>query len=185
MYAPDASVLTWLADHRTGWATKLSSLLMSASTSVPVVGALVLLAAAVIVMRHQWAAAVVVVSAAVAAVVVTGVLKAMIGRPRPPAGLALVHANGFSMPSTDGALTAAAALALLLVTNWPTRKARRWGTAVLCAAVLLVGVCLVYLGAHWPSDVLAGWAVGALTAFGCHRAYRSIVRRLPSGPATA
>lgn len=182
VFAPDVSVLTWLAGHRTGWATRLSSWLMSASGSVPVVGGLLVLAAAYVVFRRRWSTAVVVGSAAFGAVVVTGALKALIGRPRPPAELALVTARGFSMPSTDGALTAAAALALLLVTGWSTRNLRRAGAAVLAVAVVFVGVCLVYLGAHWPSDVLAGWAVGALVAWGCDRGYRWMRHRGAGAP---
>ncbi len=179
MFAPDVSLLTWVAEHRTLWATKLSSLMLSASSSGPVIGALALLAVLFVVVRRRWASAIVVGSAAVTAVFLASALKVLIGRQRPPAALALVHAHGFSMPSTDGALTAAAALALLLVTAWPTQNARRAAAAGLGVAVVLVGACLVYLGAHWPSDVLAGWVVGALTAWTCYRVHRWISRRYP------
>lgn len=180
MFAPDVSVLTWMAEHRTTWATRVSSLLMSAGSSVPILGALALLALIFVAVRHWWTSAVVVASAAITAVVVTDVLKLLIGRERPPASLSLVHPGGFSMPSTDGALTSAAALALLLATTWSTRNARGAAAAGLGVVVVVIGVVLVYLGAHWPTDVLAGWVVGALASWGCHRAVGWTSRRRAS-----
>ena len=139
-----------------------------------------LLALIFVAVPRNWTTAVVVAAAAITAVVVTGIVTSPIGRERPPAWLSLVHAGGFSMPSRDGALTSAAALALLLATTWSTRNVRRAVTAGLGIAVVLIGV-RVYLGAHWPTDVLAGWAVGALASWAVTATFRG---RLGVGPAT-
>jgi hypothetical protein len=95
------------------------------------------------------------------------VLKEIIGRGRPPASAALIHAGGLSMPSTDAALTSAAAVALYLGLTWLDRGRRR-----LAGAALLVSAAALYFwlgGAWWlglallfaPDLAAAGFAFGS------------------------
>jgi undecaprenyl-diphosphatase len=91
------------------------------------------------------------------------VLKALYDRDRP----ALV-AHGsivYSQSFPSGHSTAAAATFLTLATVLASIEAKRrtkaliYGLAV--TGVIAVGFSRVYLGVHWPTDVLAGWALGA------------------------
>jgi len=81
---------------------------------------------------------------------------------RPPAAIWIGHYTGASFPSGHATQSAAfyAMLAIVLGAGLPVRRrAILWSAAAL--VVLVVGASRIYLGAHWLTDVLAGYALGA------------------------
>jgi membrane-associated phospholipid phosphatase len=111
---------------------------------------------------HRWLAAILLVaSIGIADLVSVRALKPVVARPRPCQQLRDVRAplecgSGKSFPSSHAADSAAAAT----VFAWALPRFSALGIVI--AAV--VGFSRVYLGEHWPSDVLAGWLLG--TAIG-------------------
>jgi len=97
---------------------------------------------------------------------VVTVLKEAFARPRPqlaPDGLFVYTASfpsGHAMVSAVVYLTLGALIARLA----PRTRLKLYIMTVAVILTGLVGFSRIYLGAHWPSDVLAGWAVGAAWA---------------------
>ena len=156
----------WVATHRFPLGDQVARGVMAAGSSLVVLAAAAFCCLTYVVVRRRYRLAAGVVLAVVVSMLVAELLKQFFGRSRPPASLALVHASGLSMPSTDAALTSAAAAALVLGLTWLQPRRRRLVGAVLAAGVIAIGLCLVYLGAHWPTDVLAGWALGIAAGAG-------------------
>lgn len=91
------------------------------------------------------------------AALITSLLKHLFARSRPNLWVALVHEASFSFPS--GHATASAVLsACVVVIAWQTRW--RWSVVVLGGVyTFVIGLSRLYLGVHYPSDVLGGWCI--------------------------
>lgn len=111
----------------------------------------------------------VLVLATVGALAASTLLKQSFDRDRPD--LVPHHSRVYtaSFPSGHAMLSASTYLTMgaLLARAQKRRRLKVYIIAVSAFLSLIVGISRVYLGVHWPSDVLAGWAAGTAWALGC------------------
>jgi undecaprenyl-diphosphatase len=120
----------------------------------------------------------------VAAAVIGGqllslVLKRGYARPRPDLVPHASFVYTSSFPSGHAMMSAVTYLTLgaLLARAVPRRREKAFVVAWAVALAALTGVSRVYVGVHWPTDVLAGWALGASWAVACWLAADLLERR--------
>lgn len=185
----DRPVASFVAAHRTG---ALTTVMRAASSAGgPLVLAAVTVAVGVVlgIAWRRWAPVLVAGVTVAGNSALTMTLKEAVGRSRPPLSGALAAADGYAFPSAHAA-TAAAAFGVVAwlcagpLRSWPGRVAVWAGAAMLTA---LVGISRVYLGVHWTTDVLGGWAFGDLWLAVVVTASAFVIRRSgsrePSGAA--
>lgn len=91
-------------------------------------------------------------------------IKAIVMRPRPDAEMFLIEQGGWSFPSGH-AITSMFFFGMLIwlirrnITNHRTANVL---TVLLAIPMILIGISRVYLGVHYPTDVLAGWCLGII-----------------------
>jgi undecaprenyl-diphosphatase len=68
-------------------------------------------------------------------------------------------------------------LGALLARSQERRRLKAWFLLIAASLTFMVGVTRVYLGVHWPTDVLAGWMAGATWALLCWLVARWMQRR--------
>ncbi len=130
-------------------------------------------------LQRKHASVVFLLGAVGSGIAVSSLAKAFFDRSRPdlvPHG-AYVHSasfpSGHSMMSAVVYLTLAAIMARTL----PRRVLRVYVMTLAIVLTVSVGISRVYLGVHWPTDVLAGWAGGAAWALGCAVVALALERR--------
>jgi membrane protein DedA with SNARE-associated domain/membrane-associated phospholipid phosphatase len=181
----DQPVLDWLVRHRSpGFTTAMKVATVFGSTAfalpVVVVFGLVLVVAPRLSTRSRTGGAgraqagpqrggsprpaLILAGAFLGAWALSGLMKTIVARPRPPVAVRLVAANSWSYPSGHAAQAMAfygcAAALLAAATNRWSTKATVWAGAVL--VIVAIGFSRLYLGVHWLTDVLGGYALGAV-----------------------
>lgn len=110
--------------------------------------------------RPNFTKAQTMVMASVAAVISINIMKLIVKRPRPELFEHLEKVNGYSFPSGHALATFViyGLAAYFLAESLPNR--RRLIFFITTVLLLLIGLSRLYLGVHWPSDVLGGWLIG-------------------------
>lgn len=105
--------------------------------------------------------------ACLGAIILNTGLKLLFSKPRPELWDRLITEKSFSFPSGHalGSLVLYGFLAYLLATHYPHFSRFIYGIAVV--AIAAIGISRLYLGVHWPTDVIAGYGVGFLWLMMC------------------
>ena len=120
-------------------------------------------------LRKEKASIFYVLSAAIGGGVLVQILKVMFARPRPELVSHLASEITMSFPSGHSAMSAVVylSLAVLLSRIEKSRKTRLFFISSAIIISFLVGLSRLYLGVHYPTDVLAGWMIGLFWALLC------------------
>ncbi|WJI61906.1 phosphatase PAP2 family protein [Mesorhizobium sp. C416B] len=97
-------------------------------------------------------------------------LKYFVARPRPAIVPHIVTETTTSFPSSHAMMSAVVYLSIAVIVISDTNARKFAKVYFLSVAILLtsvIGASRVYLGVHWPSDVLAGWSVGVFWVTAC------------------
>ena len=110
-----------------------------------------------------------ILAAVLSGVAISSLLKIWIARPRPDLFVPAAKVFTASFPSDHASLSAITymTLAVLLARTIVLRKIQVYFMVVALALTFVIGLSRIYLGVHYPTDVLAGWCIGSAWAIGC------------------
>jgi undecaprenyl-diphosphatase len=163
----DRPVLRFLATHREPWSITVAQVITDLGSPVGAAVIAVVVGVVLAVPRRSWLPLLVLVLAGAGIGLINMSVKLLVSRSRPSNELAVGGEHGFSFPSghTVGTtvvwLLSAWLIGRVLINRLAVRIVM-WTIALLI--IVMVGVTRVFLGVHFPSDVLAGWALGAAWA---------------------
>jgi len=129
-------------------------------------------------LRHRIGSMLFLLSAVGGGIILSSIAKEFFDRPRPdlvPYG-SLVHTASFPSGHSMIAAVAYLSLGILIARVQPQWRLKAFILFTAVVLTVLVGVSRVYLGVHWPTDVLAGWLAGAAWAAICFGAARLLAR---------
>ncbi len=147
-----------------GWVVDISAL-----GGFAVLGLATLLAVGYLLAEKRRADALLLLFATIGGTAISEGLKLGFNRPRPDLVAHIVETTSMSFPSGHAMLSAVTYLTLgaLIARAQARRRLRGYVLGAVILVTLMIGASRVYLGVHWPTDVLAGWCLGAAWAMLC------------------
>lgn len=166
----DQAVLGWMqpvaGQPRGPWWLQEAAADLTSLGGISVLGLFAAIALAFLLIQGKRLSATLLAAGLAGGVALSEGLKALFERDRPPLAYQAVETLNASFPSGHALLSTVFYLTLgvMLTRAFPRKRLKAFvlGAAMLLA--LLVGLTRVYLGAHWASDVMAGWCAGAAWA---------------------
>ena len=178
----DRNLLYFMRAHRSHAATVTATFLARMGSPPVIVGMAALAALLGLAWKKVRGAAWTLPIAVVGAGVIIQGVKLLVHRPRPSFFTPILHESGFSFPSGHSLIAMVVYgllgyFALHLVKNHAARLLVRIVTVLV---VFSIGVSRVYVGVHYPTDVLAGWTAGVPWLLACLYLHEVLARRWPS-----
>ncbi|MBZ0198382.1 MAG: phosphatase PAP2 family protein [Ignavibacteriaceae bacterium] len=166
----DTSVLNSLSGSETGhlWLRIFMSDITTLGSGT-IIFLLVVFVIIYFIIVNRKSAALLIFSASVGGGVLTVFLKSFFQRHRPSVIISLINADSLSFPSGHSTLSAAIylSLAALLSIIYKERAVQVYFIAAASFLTFLIGYSRVYLGVHYPIDVIGGWSLGVAWASFC------------------
>jgi undecaprenyl-diphosphatase len=152
---------------------------ITALGSFAVLGIMLFAVVGYLLLAGKRAAAWLILTAVLGGVAMNSLLKLGYARPRPDFVAPAARVFTASFPSGHAAISAITylTLAALLARTTPSRRLGIYFVIIGVTLTLLVGISRVYLGVHYPTDVLAGWCIGSAWAMGCWAIMTRLQRR--------
>jgi len=171
----DLRSATWFEHHNTEWGESLFVGVSWLGSEMLVL--LFVIVAIVLMWNRAWRRLALLAIASIGVWPLNALLKLSFHRTRPSFATEFVTDGSFSFPSGHAmeSIVIYGVLAFFIIEGHPSRRAAAW-IAWLGLSVL-IGFSRVYLGVHYISDVLAGFAAGFVWLFTCVTGYRFAQRR--------
>jgi undecaprenyl-diphosphatase len=147
--------------------------------SVTVLGLVSLIAGGCLIILRRFRMVVTLLAAVLGGSGLSALLKVVIARPRPDVVEHLTVVSSLSFPSGHSMMSAVVypALGAILARATPHPLLKLYIIGVALALTAIIGISRVYIGVHYPTDVIAGWCVGSCWALVCWVTVRLLQRR--------
>ncbi|AZN43978.1 phosphatase PAP2 family protein [Paenibacillus albus] len=175
----DTSIISTVQGWENDTLTKIAKFLTLIGSSVVLIPALLVLAAILFIYLKHRKELVLLLGGMLGSTLLNHVIKVIYKRARPDIHR-LAEQAGYSYPSGHS-MAAFTFYFLITYLLWRHIHLRRWRIALLlfsACMIICIGLARVYLGVHYPSDVLAGYWVSACWVALCLRLFRGSSRTL-------